>query len=85
MNDFNDRTEAYGALPLVVEQFRGKEEQRRADSLAAASPKIFANLGDGLNARDGVAAELALQCDEIVPQQVEYFFPVDGRRRAHTL
>ena len=40
--------------------------------------KIFANLGDGLNARDRVAAELALDRDEVVPQQIEDFFPVNG-------
>ena len=31
-----------------------------------------------LNARDRVAAELALQRDEVVPQQIEYFLPANG-------
>ena len=82
VNDLDHRAQPNRALPLVVEQLRGKQQQGRADALAAACAQIFADLGDGLDVRDRVAAELALHRDEVVPQQIEYFFPVDGGRCA---
>ena len=85
VNDLDHRAQPDRALTLVVEQLRGKQQQRRADSLAAARAQILANLGDRLHARDRVAAELVLQRDEVVPQQIEYFFPVNGGRCAQFL
>jgi hypothetical protein len=82
MDDLNYGAEPDRALTLIVEQFCGQQQQCRADSLASAGAEVFANLGDGLNAGDGVATELALQRDEVVPQQIEYFFSVNGGRCA---
>src|SRR5579872_7231417 len=84
MDDFNDCAQPNRALAFIVEQSCREQEQRGANSLATARAQIFPNLGDGLYARDGVAPELVFQRDEVVPQQVEYFFSVDGRRRAQS-
>src|SRR5438270_13148666 len=83
MDDLNHGSEAHCALSAVVQQLGREQQKRGPDSLAAACTQIFADLGDRAHARDGVAAELTLQRDEIVPQQVEDFFTVDGRWRAH--
>src|SRR5579864_116212 len=82
MDNLDNGTQPDCTLALIVEQFRRKQQQRRSDSLAAASTQVFANLGDRLHARERVAAELAFQRGEVVPQQIEYFFSVDGGRCA---
>src|SRR5581483_8043017 len=83
MDDFNYCTEADRAASFIVEQFRGEKEQGRSNSFASAGPKIFANFGNGTDVGDRVAPELVLECHEIVPQEIEDFFTVDGCWRAH--
>src|ERR1700722_4279498 len=78
MDDLDHGSQAHGALAAVVEQFGRKKEQGGADSFAAAGAQVFSNFGDGLNVRNCVAPELALQRDEVVAQQIEYFFPFVG-------
>ena len=82
VDDLDHRAQTNRAAALVVEQLRGKQQQRRADSLAAAGAQVFADLGDRADVRDRVAPELVLKRDEIVPQQIEDFFPVNGGWRA---
>ena len=45
---------------------------------AAALAQVFANLGNRRHVRDRVAPELALDRGQIVAQQFENFFPVNG-------
>ena len=78
VNDLDHRAQADGAAPLVVEQFRRKQQQRGTDALAAATAQIFANLGDGFDARDRVPPELALNGGQVFAQKLEEFFSVDG-------
>ncbi len=76
VNDLDHRAQLDGALAAVVHQLGGEQQQGRAQAFAAAGAQIFADLGDGPHARDGVAAELALDGGEVVVQQVENFFGV---------
>ena len=78
VNDLHHRTQPDGALALVVEQLAGEQQQRRTKALAAAAAQVFADLGDGVDARNRVAAELALNGGQVVVQQVENFFCVAG-------
>jgi hypothetical protein len=82
MDDFDYRTEAHCPSALVIEQFRRKQQQGRADSLAPAGAQILTNLGDGTNARDCIPPEFVFQSDEIVSEEIEYFLPVNGGGRA---
>jgi hypothetical protein len=47
--------------------------------LPPPSPQILPDLGNRLNARDGILPELALQRREVLVQQVEDFFSVNER------
>ena len=80
VNDLNHRAQLDRALAGVVHQLGGEQQQGRAQTLTAADTKIFADFGDGANAGDGVASELALDGSEIVVQQVEDFFRVPDYR-----
>jgi hypothetical protein len=68
-----------------MKEFRRKQQQGRADSLAPARAQIFTNLGDGANARDRIPPEFVFQGDEIVSEEIEYFLPIDRRGRAQVL
>ena len=85
VNDFHHRAQANGAPSLVVEQFCRQQQQRRTDTLAAATPQIFANLSDGFDARDRVPPKLALNGRQVFAQKLEDFFSVDGRGHAHVV
>jgi hypothetical protein len=67
---------------LIVEKLRRKQQQRWTDTLASARPQIFPYLGNDLNAGNSVLPEFFLKRDEIIPQQIENFFSVDGGRCA---
>ncbi len=82
VNDLDDGAESNGTTSLIVQQLRGKQQQGRTDSLAAAGAQVLADLGDGPDVGDRVAAKLVLQRDEVIPQQIEDFFAVDGGGRA---
>jgi hypothetical protein len=82
VNDFDHRAQSDCPLPLVIKQFGGQQQQGWPDSFAPAGAQIFANLGDGLNARDRAATKLIFERDEVFPQQVEYLFPANGGRCA---
>ncbi len=83
VNDFDDGAQPDRALPLIVEQFCRKEQQRRANSSCRHLARRYSLISVmALDAGDCIATELALQRDEVVPQQVEYFFSVNGGRCA---
>ena len=84
VDHLDDRAEADHALALIALRLGGEQQQRWADALAAALAQVVGDLGDGGDVRDGVAAELALDGAQIVPQQVEDFFCRRYRQCAHS-
>ncbi len=78
VDDLDHGAQFDGALAGVVHQLAGKQEQRRTQTFAAAGAKIFADLGNGPHAGNGVASELALDGREVVVQQVKNFFGIAG-------
>src|SRR5258708_11454641 len=77
VNDFHHGAQFHRAPAFIIEKLRGKKKHRRADALAAASSQVFADLGDGGDARNRVAAELALNGGKVVAQKLKNFSPVD--------
>src|SRR5262249_29373535 len=82
VNDLDHGSQANRTAAFIIHQLCRKEQKRRPDPFSSATTQILADLRNRGNARDRVPAELVLQCDEIVPQQIEYFFAVDGGRSA---
>ena len=78
MNNFDNRCELDRARTLVAHQLRGQQQQRRANPLASSSAQVFANFCDRRDVRDRVVPELLFDGDNVVVQQVEDLFPVDG-------
>src|SRR5579883_113278 len=85
VNNLDDRPQANRAAPLIVEKLRSQKKQNRTDALATAVSQIFANFGDGLDARDRIAAKLPLNRREVLPQHFEYFFAVNNSRCAQKI
>jgi len=81
VDDLDDRSELDRALAFVAEEFGGEQQERGTNALAAAGAKVFADLGDGGDVRDRVASELLFDRCDVIAQQVEDLFPVDGGRR----
>jgi hypothetical protein len=84
MNNLDYRSQSHRAPPFVVHQLRRQQKQRRTNPLPSARPQIFTNLGNRLHAGDSIVLKLLLQRDEILPQQIENFFPVNGGGRAQS-
>ena len=78
VDDLNHRRELDRARAFIAEELRGEQQQRGAYALAAAGAQVFADLGDGGDIRDGVLPELFLDGDNVVAEQVENLFPVNG-------
>ena len=68
MDDFYDRAQFDCAPALIIEKLGREQQQGRAQSLAAASAKILADLGDGRDTRDSIAPELSLDRRKIIAQ-----------------
>jgi hypothetical protein len=81
MNNLNHGTELDGALTGVIQQLAGEKQQCRSKALSAASPQIFADLGDSANAGDGIAAEFTFYGSEVIVQEIENFFRGAGDGR----
>jgi hypothetical protein len=79
MNNLDHRRKPYCSSALVPEQFRGEQQQGRTNALAATCPQVFADLGNGSDVRDRVLAELLLDRDDVIAQEIENLFPVNGR------
>lgn len=77
MNDLDDGAKPDSTVTVVINKLRGKQQQCRTNSFAAAGSQVLANLRDGLDARDRVAPELVLEREKIVSEQFEEFFPVN--------
>ena len=67
MNDLYDGTQADGAAPVTIEEFRGKQQQGRTQTFSATGAKVLANFGDHLHVRNGVTAELAFNRRKVIP------------------
>src|SRR5208282_1018734 len=80
VDDLDHRGQFYGAISLVAEKFRRKEQEGGTDALASAGTQVLAYLGDGGDIGHCVASELIFDRSNIVAQQVEDLFAVDGRR-----
>ena len=80
VDDFNDRSELYRAFALVAEQLGREQQQRWTDSFAPAGAQVLADLRNRGDVRDRIASELFFDRDNVVPQKIEDFFPVNGRR-----
>ena len=78
VNDFDDGGEFDRARTFVAEQFGRKQQKSGTDALAAAGAQVFTDFGDGGHVRDGILPELLLDGDNVVPEQVEDLFPVNG-------
>jgi len=77
VDDLDDRSELDRALAFVAEELA--ESSRSADECACRRrAKVFADLGDGGDVRDRVASELLFDRCDVIAQQVEDLFPVDG-------
>ncbi len=74
VDDLDDGSEAHGSATLVVEQLGGEQKQSGAESLAATLTQVIANLGDGLNVGNTIAAELAFDGLQVLTEKVEDFF-----------
>jgi len=81
-----DRSELDRALAFcsrgVWRRAAGAPDELR---LPAAGAKVFADLGDSGDVRDRVASELLFDRCDVIAQQVEDLFPVDGGRRCISL
>jgi hypothetical protein len=80
VNDFDHSAEANGRAVFAVKEFRGQQQQRRTQPLAAASAQVLADFGDDLDAGNRVAPELTLDGGKIVAQQLKYFFRASSGR-----
>src|SRR6266436_248795 len=85
VDDLDNRRELYRAIALVAEKLRGEEQQRWTDSLSPTGAQVLANLRDRRDVRNRIATELLFDGDNVVTEEVEDFFPVDGGRRAQCL
>jgi hypothetical protein len=74
VNHLDNRAQANRAVAGVAERMRGQQQECRPDALAAARPQILRNFRDGADAGSGIAAQLLLDCYEIVSQQLENLF-----------
>ncbi len=83
VDNFNYGGELYRALALVSQEFGGEQQERRTQPFASSGAQVFSDLGDGGDVRDGVAAKLFFNRDNVFTKQVKDFFPVDGGRRSH--
>jgi hypothetical protein len=79
MNNFDHRCKPYRSRALVPKQFGGEQKQGWTNALAAARPQVFPDLGDGGNVRNRVLPELLLDRDDVIAQEIENLFPVNGR------
>ena len=71
VDDFDDCAEFDGPAAFVVEELGGEQKQCWAQAFAAATAEVFTDLGDGGDAGDGVAAELALDGGKVVAEELE--------------
>ena len=82
VDDFYHCAQPHGPAPGVSEELGGKQQQRRTDSFSTAGAQVLADLRDRRDVRDRVASELLFDGGNVVTEEVEDFFPVDGGRRA---
>src|SRR5271166_5345057 len=81
MNDLDHGAKFDGSLAGVVHQLAGEQQQRGAQTFAAARAQVFANFRNCPNASNRVTTKLTLDGSEIVVQQVEHFFGIVGYGR----
>ena len=74
VDDLDDHAEADGSGSLVVKQLGGEQEEGRTQALTAALTQVFADLGNGLYVGNAVAAELAFDGLQVIPEKVENLF-----------
>src|SRR6266851_3078190 len=60
VDNFNDCAEFDRSSAFIIEKLGREQEKGWADALASTATKVFADLSDGSDAGNGVAAELAL-------------------------
>src|SRR5947209_5278996 len=58
VNDLHHRAQLDDAASAVIEELCREQQQRGTNALAAASAQIFADIGDGADIRNRIAAEL---------------------------
>jgi len=73
MHQLDDRAQPDHAGAGIAQRAGSKQEKRRADALAAAAAQILGDLGDGVDGRDGVAAEFELDGHQVIAEQIEDF------------
>jgi len=73
MDEFDDGGEADGLGGGLLIEAAGDEEEDGAEAFAAVALEVLGDLGDGLDAGDGLEAELLLHALEILRDEVLNF------------